>query len=161
MDHVNPGAFVSHPDHPNDRFEVFAVRGAGVDQRVDASSRWNSLTDVSVTELSPWGSEDSILFPKRYVLFAHPNYYPRGGALDAIGSFADLEEAVTALPAPGGGDESGRQEFEYAHILDIKTGLIVRAWERQPYHNPPEPWVETQLAPVPWPGTLEDPWETQ
>lgn len=49
MKTVKPGDFVRHPDHPDDRFEVYKVEGS----RLQASSRWNEI-DCDASEVEPW-----------------------------------------------------------------------------------------------------------
>lgn len=64
--------------------------------------------------------------PARYMLFAHPDYYPAGGADDRVDlgfrSVADAEEYMGVTGRLPGNDK--------AHLLDTVEGLIVRDWRR-------------------------------
>lgn len=63
----------------------------------------------------------------RYLIFAGPNYYPRGGAEDLKDDRADLDAAkeyadhcVTPRVA-----FSGYGEYDWAHVYDTQTQEIV------------------------------------
>ena len=97
-----------------------------------------------------------------FVLFAFPSYYPRGGALDAVGAFYTVDEARKAL------EELivrgfGPTRYEFAHVLDVRTGKIPYAWEREPSYGdePIHEWIPETVSSEPWLGTVEDPWSTE
>lgn len=85
------------------------------------------------------------------LLFAHPGYYPRGGADDFIGivTWAGHEQGhpyleVAEVMLANLVEKPGRQAFESAHVLDTDTLTIVARWERtmnyQELDSKPSPW---------------------
>ena len=55
---------------------------------------------------------------KRFVLFAGEYYYPLGGMDDCMGKYSTLDEATSTC-----------EGYDWAHILDTQTGIIV--WTKE------------------------------
>jgi hypothetical protein len=55
---------------------------------------------------------------KRYALFAGEDHYPKGGWMDFVGAFDDVEAAVAAFLDPD-------DDNEWFNVVDLTTGKIV------------------------------------
>lgn len=53
---------------------------------------------------------------KKFILFKHMMYYPRGGLRDISGSFETLEEAVA---------EAKRDSWDSTYVVDRDTWAVV------------------------------------
>jgi len=68
---------------------------------------------------------------KNYILFCSDTYYPSGGAIDIVGVFETIQEAIEkALEWARGGDEEGCEftSISWGHIYSIAENKIV--WHR-------------------------------
>lgn len=72
---------------------------------------------------------------KRFLLFAHANYYPNGAARDYIGDFDDIDEALASVRP----EDEAPKPVEHANILDTATDHWLKySWE-------PEGWVSDEV----------------
>lgn len=59
----------------------------------------------------------------RYLVFAGAVFYAKGGWSDFIGDTETIEEAVVLTEKK---DSWGDAEYEWAQIVDTRTGLVVK-----------------------------------
>lgn len=55
---------------------------------------------------------------KRFIVFAHDQYYPSGGWADSRDSFDTLEEALDYILKID-------KDFDYTEVIDTQTGEVV------------------------------------
>lgn len=76
--------------------------------------------------------------PLPFLLFAHPAYYPSGGAHDFVGMFNRVEDAERHFLDHKDSLPHGAS-WECAHIaaLDIGAGVLrtLRVWDNGGYHH--------------------------
>lgn len=68
-------------------------------------------------------SELPFVMEKPFLAFCGAHYYPRGGWGDVVGYFDSVEDALAAML-------SGRFDIDWWHVVDIRTGQVVRQKER-------------------------------
>ena len=76
--------------------------------------------------------------PKRYWLFGGDDYYATGGVHDRRGMYDAITEAVAEGKRQQTAEWSGRlfDAYEWWHVVDITTGVIVAGSEDQAYGAP-------------------------
>ena len=83
--------------------------------------------------------------PKRYLLFMHPELYPRGGLWDSV-AFYDLSEAKEY----GRSRQEGASVWLALYILDTKEMMVIfqklkDKWFTTPYYNYPKEIQDEKL----------------
>ena len=58
-----------------------------------------------------------------FIIFAGEEYYPLGGAYDIISVHNNLNKALIAF-------DSAVKEYEWAHIFDTNTSLLVKEFKK-------------------------------
>jgi hypothetical protein len=83
------------------------------------------------------------------LLFAGPEYYPRGGALDLVGVFDSMDAARKAADDLPGDPPDGGMPAVWAHVFDLGEARIVVKWERDWWisSSTPPPGMEGGVGP--------------
>ena len=58
-----------------------------------------------------------------FIIFAGEKYYPQGGSYDIISVHNNLNKALIAF-------DSAVKEYEWAHIFDTVTSLLVKEFKK-------------------------------
>ncbi len=66
----------------------------------------------------------------RFMLFAGSRYYPAGGAVDLIGRFDSVSDALVRRDVLDGAESYTGAPPDWAHIYDVDAAMTVGCWDR-------------------------------